>query len=78
MSFSNYVSHVFVDLVRFSSQIYTNLTFFQGESAMSQLQRNPRKKKKIKKKRYVYMYVFQCTRLIALSLYSTKINSEYD
>ena len=44
MSFSNYVSHVFVDLVRFSSQIYTNLTFFQGESAMSQLQRNPRKK----------------------------------
>ena len=27
---------------------------------------------------YIYMYVFQCTRLIALSLYSTKINSEYD
>ena len=57
MSFSNYVSHVFVDLVRFSSQIYTNLTFFQGESAMSQLQRNPRKKKKFKKKdMYICMY----------------------
>ena len=43
---------------------------------MSLLQRNPRKKKKNFKK--IYIYVFQCTRLIALSLYSTKINSEYD
>ena len=44
---------------------------------MSLLQRNPRKKKKNFKKD-IYIYVFQCTRLIALSLYSTKINSEYD